>query len=82
MTGSSESEWVLYTRPQCHLCDVAAALLNARGLSWRAQNIETDLDLIRRYGDKIPVLYRSEDGAELFWPFDDGDLRKLAITAK
>lgn len=82
MTGNSESEWVLYTRPECHLCEVAAALLDARGLSWRARNIETDLDLIRRYGDKIPVLYRRQDGAELFWPFDYEVLRGFVDAEK
>lgn len=65
-----QCELVLYTRPDCHLCEVAAGMLEAQGLRWRAQNIDTDLGLIRRYGDRVPVVYRPEDGAELFWPFD------------
>lgn len=72
-----QCELVLYTRPDCHLCEVAAGMLEARGLRWRAQNIDTDLGLIRRYGDRVPVVYRPEDGAELFWPFDEQALEEF-----
>lgn len=77
----NDSDLVLYTRPECHLCDVAAELLDGQGISWRAENIETDLGLIRRYGEKIPVLFRPEDGAELFWPFTEGALRSFLEAA-
>jgi hypothetical protein len=70
----NDADLVLFTRPACHLCEVAAELLNARGLEWRGQNIERDIDLIRRYGDKVPVLYRPADRAELLWPFDEESL--------
>lgn len=49
---------VLYVRPDCHLCEEAAALLDrmlgARG--WDAVDIETDDDLLLRYAHRIPVL--------------------------
>ena len=70
----SHSELVLFARPDCHLCDVAAQLLAANGLSWHKQNIETDIELIRRYGIRIPVLYRPDIQAELGWPFDQQGL--------
>ena len=75
--GAAKIEWVLYTRPDCHLCDVAADLLRANGLRWQKENIETDLDLIRRYGDRVPVLVRQADGAELNWPFDEEALAEF-----
>ena len=81
MTETEVFEWILYTRPDCHLCEVAAKILDARGLSWRPRNIDADLDLIRRYGDKVPVLCRNQDGAELFWPFDDEDVSSLTNAA-
>ena len=72
--GDVDSGLVLFTREECHLCEVAAGVLAAEGLDWRTRNIDTDLELIRRYGDKVPVLFRTGDGAELFWPFDREDL--------
>lgn len=72
-----QAELVLYTRPDCHLCEVAAAMLDAQGLLWRAENIDTDLGLIRRYGNRVPVLHRPEDGAELAWPFTEDGLRSF-----
>lgn len=68
-------ELVLYTRADCHLCEVAAELLDSRRLPWRLENIDTDLDLIRRYGRHVPVLYRTDTGKELFWPFNDEALQ-------
>ncbi len=71
----SKADLILYTRPDCHLCEVAAGLLDAQGCGWSRENIENDLGLIRRYGDKVPVLYRPADGAELLWPFGAEELR-------
>lgn len=66
---------VLYTRPGCHLCDEAAAMLDAIGASFRVEDIEHDIGLIQRYGDRVPVLLHPEDGAELGWPFEAESLR-------
>ena len=62
----------LYSRPGCHLCDEAAALVTAVApeTTLRVVDIEYDLELIRRYGQSVPVLRRDADGAELCWPFD------------
>lgn len=75
-------ELVLFTRPDCHLCEVAAGLLDAQGVAWRAENIDRDLVLIRRYGDRVPVLYRPGDGAELAWPFDGEAVERLLGAQK
>ena len=73
--GKQQGEpWPLYTRPDCHLCEVAGAMLEASGANWQYVNIEPQLDLLRRYGTRVPVLGRPSDGAELGWPFDANDL--------
>jgi glutaredoxin len=50
----------LYTKPGCHLCEQAVAELDR--LRWRHPhtleqiNIAADEELMRRYGDRIPVV--------------------------
>lgn len=59
---------VLYSRPGCHLCDEArAVVLGARRrtpFGFEEVDIETDDDLLREYGVRIPVV--SIDGEEAF----------------
>lgn len=47
---------VLYTRPGCHLCDDAHAVLLRHGLTPREVNIDTDPELRARYTDWVPVV--------------------------
>jgi hypothetical protein len=70
------SQLILYYQPDCHLCDEAEALMSAAGLaeSYQKVDIETDLELLKRYGIYVPVLQRSDNRQELFWPFDGADL--------
>jgi hypothetical protein len=72
---ASLPEIILYTRDECHLCDVAADVLGQSIPDWSEVNIETDLDLIRKYGVRIPVLFNVETGQELFWPFEAAAVR-------
>jgi hypothetical protein len=39
-------------------------------------DISSDVDLVRQYGIRIPVLKRA-DGAELGWPFDALDVERF-----
>ncbi len=66
------SQLILYYQPDCHLCDEAEALLHASGLggSYQKVDIESDLDLLKRYGIHVPVLMHGDSQQELFWPFD------------
>ena len=63
---------ILYSHPDCHLCDEAESLLLVSGLGERYQkvNIESDIELLKCYGIHVPVLLRSDTQLELFWPFD------------
>lgn len=67
----------LYQRDDCHLCDLALAVLaEARAPEFESTFIDGDDDLEARYGVRVPVLRRG-DGAELDWPFDASRLARF-----
>jgi hypothetical protein len=70
------SRIILYYQPDCHLCDEAETVMHAAGLAdtYEKVDIETDLELLKRYGIHVPVLMRKDNGKELFWPFDQSGL--------
>jgi glutaredoxin len=55
---------VVYSRPGCHLCEEAIALLAEYGLSAREVNIDEDSRLLAEYNTCIPVV--EIDGKERF----------------
>lgn len=62
--------YVLYQRDDCHLCDLALAVLADAGFpDFESVFIDDDDALEALYGHRVPVLRRS-DGLELDWPFD------------
>ena len=66
----------LFSRPGCHLCDDARAVLDAVGEPFDEVDIEGDDDLHARYLERIPVV--TVDGAEAFDFFvDEKALRAL-----
>ena len=78
------SNLILYYTEYCHLCDEAEMLLHAAGLSERFEKIEIDDDpvLLERYEIYIPVLKRTDNQQELFWPFDQLQLATFLETDK
>ncbi|HEY7173416.1 MAG TPA: glutaredoxin family protein [Micromonosporaceae bacterium] len=50
----------LFTRPGCHLCDDAKMALDrvasATGEQWVEVNVESDIELEREYGERLPVV--------------------------
>jgi hypothetical protein len=58
MPNPGEPRIVLYVRDGCHLCEDAAVLLDDMigPDNYAAIDIETDDDLLLRYGHRIPVL--------------------------
>ncbi len=69
---------VLYTRPGCHLCDVArsvvASVCEERRATWTETNVEDDEQLLQRFRDEIPVTF--VDGRQHdFWRVDPRRLR-------
>lgn len=73
------STLILYTRPDCHLCEEMEALLAAVApqVSYKPVSIESDLGLFSRYGTRIPVLQRTDTLAELAWPADAESLSRF-----
>lgn len=67
-----------YTRPECHLCDLAWDVLEQAGLNSEVimVNIEDDVELLGRYGLRIPVIHDPETGREIGWPFSQYGLQK------
>ena len=55
---------ILYSRPGCHLCEDARAMLVRAGATFEERDIEADDVLFRRYLERIPVIVI--DGEEVF----------------
>ena len=73
----------IYSRPGCHLCEQARAILASLcrelDLELHEQNIESDTLLAERYADTIPVV--ALDGDDLLaWPFTRATAR-IALGA-
>lgn len=68
----------LYSRPGCHLCDQARAVIELvcaeLGEDYDEISIDGDPELQRRFGEEIPVTF--VDGRQHdFWRVDDARLR-------
>ncbi len=67
-----------YTTSQCHLCELAEALLvntpMPAPIPVDAVDIAQSRQLVERYGTRIPVLRRNDTGQELDWPFTSEQL--------
>ena len=63
----------MYSRPGCHLCDEARAVLLRIGEPFDEIDIDSDDELFKRYLERIPVVVL--DGEELYDFFvDEQDL--------
>jgi glutaredoxin len=70
---------ILYSRAECYLCDKAEALLAEGGFEtgYEKVDIDSDIELLDRYKDQIPVLLNDETGEKLAWPFTASQVRDL-----
>jgi glutaredoxin len=76
---SGDARVVVYSRPGCHLCEVAEALVAEvcaeTGDTWASVDITTDEELTARFTEQVPVTF--VDGAQHdFWRVDPVRLRK------
>ena len=72
------SRVTLYSRPGCHLCDAARVVVERvcadLGTSYDEIDIDSDAELLRRFGEEIPVTF--VDGRQHdFWRVDEARLR-------
>jgi glutaredoxin len=77
--GQSEPRVLLYSKPGCHLCDDARAIIERvcadLRTSYREIDINTDPELQHAYGEQIPVTF--VDGAQHdYWRVDEARLRR------
>lgn len=66
-----------YGAAGCHLCDEAKEILQQAGVNAKYIDIVDDDELFERYGMRIPVLKRTDNGAELGWPFDVAEMTQF-----
>jgi glutaredoxin len=70
----------LFSRPGCHLCDDARAVLERVGHPFDEIDIDGDDALLRRYLERIPVV--ALDGEELFELFVDEPALRARLVAR
>ena len=75
----------IYSKPGCHLCDDARAVIAAvcaeLGEAFDEVDISTDDALMREYGEQIPVTF--VDGSQHdFWRVDAGAADRCSHLAK
>ncbi len=72
----------LYSRPECHLCELLLGELTPLlddSVAVEILDISQDPDLMRRYGLRIPIL--SCDGQEISgYPLDTGRVKSILAT--
>ena len=78
MSARPDPRVLLYSKPGCHLCEEAAAVISRVcedvGVTWREVNILDDPQLSRMYAEEIPVTF--VDGRQHdFWRVDEQRLR-------
>ena len=65
------SDLILYQRDDCHLCDLALAVLaEANAPDFDSVWVDDSEAMEQLYGTRLPVLRDGRDGRELDWPFD------------
>ena len=66
----------LYSTSNCHLCELAYALLMPLAVDSKLTvvDIADDEALLAQYGLCIPVLLRNDSKTELNWPFNQADI--------
>lgn len=79
----SKRRVIIYSKPGCHLCDEAKALIENAGCADRFAleelNIESDPELLRKYKYDIPVVMI--DGVECFRHRVDAEKFRTLINA-
>ena len=82
---ATDARVVVYSRPGCHLCETAEALVAEicaeTADSWTRVDITTDDDLVSRFTEQVPVTF--VDGTQHdFWRVDPVRLRAALARAR
>lgn len=81
--SEAEPRVLVLTRPGCHLCEDALAIVRdvcaETGATWGERDINDDPDLLRRYTDQVPVTF--VDGSQHdYWRVDPARLRSALVA--
>jgi glutaredoxin len=72
---------VLYSRRGCHLCEVVkeslVKLSRRGGFTWREIDVDSDVDLRRKFNDEVPVVFIDDRKAFKYRMDEQEFLRKL-----
>lgn len=78
MSGPGDVRVRLYSRPGCHLCDDARAVIERVcaevGTAYEEVDITTSPELAAAYGEQIPVTFVDGEQHD-FWRVDETRLR-------
>lgn len=72
----AKSEPIVYTKPDCPLCDELKDELKFRKIQFEERNIVTRMSWFRLYRHRVPVVVTS-DGREHNPPFSPGTIHRL-----
>ena len=68
-TTNSQSTLIVYSREECHLCqdmiDALQSVQEQSAFEFEVIDIDSDPQLVSRYGERIPVLLAFKDGPEI-----------------
>jgi glutaredoxin len=83
MSADPAARVTLYGKPGCHLCDDARASVTQvcaeLGVTWSEIDITQDEQLVKEYGEQIPVTF--VDGRQHdFWRVDPVRLKRALTT--
>jgi glutaredoxin len=75
---TADQPLIVFSRKDCHLCELAVSMLVRTGIGWRLVDIDADPELESRYGIHVPVLSHPGSGRELFFPFNEEQIVSFA----
>lgn len=74
-------ELLLYSTLGCHLCELAIEEIDFSMIEgdWQLKEVDIaeDIELLKAYGTRIPVLDFPAMGKQLFWPFDKVQVKRF-----
>ena len=79
---SQPRQVVVYSRKGCHLCELVketlAKLERRGGFKWQDIDVDSDLELRRKYNDEVPVVFIDGYKAFKYRMTEQDFLRRLA----
>lgn len=72
--------FTLYSRPGCHLCEIARERLERAGIEFTEESIAGDARLEEAYGWDIPVLTDAAGKVVLKGVFNDARIAALVLS--